>query len=181
MIRNPTYPKCFAKFSNKSLDLMKDLAEKSKIIEFGATICMDRNRKIDLGNVCSGDKCSVNITKGCQIGQEIGEFHTHPYNEIPPFPNDIPSPDDWSRWIINNHFLSCLGSKKYTRCYQKKYDFESEEENTIKSLVTNMEISESHVENIESDPKLLKLKKLLKYNDEIEEYFYKFDPIECKV
>lgn len=138
-----------------------------------------RYKKTNLRNICVGGRCRVIVDreKGCDQGEiKLGDFHTHAH-EIPPFPSGLPSAEDWYDWIDN--FLSCLGAKDDMKCYQKRRDFISEENNRMASIVTNMEIAEYKVDTKHPDPQDPALKRYKKYNEELEEYYHKFDPEEC--
>ncbi len=174
-----TYPKCYAKFKGSSLEKMKDLLKKSTELEHGATLCMDRNRMINLRNICVGGRCRVIVDteKGCEQGEiKLGDFHTHA-KEIPPFSSNLPSTEDWYDWVDN--FLSCLGAKNDIKCYQRRRDYTTDEENRMASIATNMEMAEYQVDTEHPDPQDLALKRYKKYNEELEEYYHKFDPEEC--
>lgn len=174
-----TYPRCYAKFKTSSINEMTELLKRSIKLEHGASLCMDRNKLINLRNMCVGNKCFIIVDTGntCEQGEiKLGDFHTHA-NEIPPFPLDIPSSDDWYGWIDNS--LSCLGSKNNIKCYQKRRDYTSEDIHRMEDIVTNMEMAEYQVNQKFPDPQDPALKRYKKYNEELEEYYYRFNPEEC--
>jgi len=179
---NNTYPKCYTKFRKSTIDKMKELVNKSQISEHGGTFCLDRELKVNLRDICKGDICGINIKGDCQQGEILaGQFHTHPHIEIPPFPSDIPSPGDWQLWTSRNYLLTCVGSKKVTKCYQKKKDLKPEEINRIKNIITDMDRSESGIDTELEPPDYQQpaLRRYKKHNEKLEGYYHKFPPEEC--
>lgn len=192
-----TYPKCYAKFKKSSLEIMNDLLKKTTELdrEHGANLCMDKNKMVNVRNICIGSKCSVDIDKlgviPCKREEiKLGHFHTHTrINTPPPFDTiiDIPSPSDWYLWLgigefinVTESFLSCIGAKDSIKCYQKRRDHTLEEGNAMVKIATNMEESGGQVNKEYPDPQDPALKRYKKYNKELEKYYYKFDPEECR-
>lgn len=191
-----TYPKCYAKFKKSTMYIMNDLLKRTMESdqEHGAHLCMDRDRMINIRGICRGTKCGIEIDKfgiaPCkQKETRLGDFHTHPRSVPPPFDTvaSIPSPSDWYWWLgigefinIPESFLSCLGSKDGIKCYQKRKDYTLEEGNTMVKIATDMEDAGAQVDKGHPDPQDPALKRYKKYNEELEEYYYKFDPEECR-
>lgn len=173
------YPKDYFKFKKSTLDIMKDLIQKTQIdnTEYGATLCTDSNRNIEAINVCKGEFCGVKINdKICPPGKiKVGEFHTHPPMEIPPFSPSEPSSFDWFTWIDDNHYISCIGTPEMRiDCYQRKRDPTSEDLNNMKNLARDMMYAESDVDVGNPDPRQPELIEFRELGKKLEKYYHKF-------
>ena len=103
---------------------------KSNNIEVGFNLCTENsNKQLHDEAHCSGAECSVDIPKGCNRGQQVGLFHTHPAG------NSKPSIQD----IANAYQIgaNCIGSTEGIKCYLRKDNLPSRKglETIISALI----------------------------------------------
>ena len=86
--------------------------------EHGFNLCVDRDRNVKPGNICEGEKCSMDISEfTCKENERnIGIFHTH--DKL-----SYPSMSDLSAGYLVG--INCIGSPKEIICYSRKRDFDA--------------------------------------------------------
>lgn len=86
--------------------------------EHGFNLCVDRDRIVKPGNICEGEKCSMDISEfTCKDNERnIGIFHTH--DKL-----SYPSMSDLSAGYLVG--TNCIGSPKEIICYGRKKDFDA--------------------------------------------------------
>ena len=85
--------------------------------EHGFNLCLDRDNIIRPGNVCKGEKCSIDVSEfNCKENERtVGIFHTHDEQSNP-------SMSDLSVGYLVG--ISCIGNPKDIKCYSRKKDID---------------------------------------------------------
>lgn len=108
---------------------MEHLSDKSFITgnEHGFNLCTDKYGIIKPGDVCEGEKCSVDTSKfTCKENdRNIGIFHTHDKSSYP-------SMSDLSVGYLIG--INCIGSPREIKCYSRKKNFDAIAHADIKSI-----------------------------------------------
>lgn len=86
--------------------------------EHGFNLCIRDDKIIKPGNVCKGEKCSMDISGFmCKKNEKnVGVFHTHDKSSTP-------SMSDLSVGYLVG--MNCIGSPKEIRCFSRKKDFDA--------------------------------------------------------
>jgi len=106
-------------FTPESKKRMKELTKESleKEIEIGAPICKTK-RGLEIGKEIEGKEFGVEEIESCQVGENVGIFHTHPpttmSGKVGLSSNDIEKfVDDGENW-------ACLGGRDVVLSYPER-------------------------------------------------------------
>ncbi len=161
-----------------------DITEKDNI-EHGGLFCGNtKNKKINLGNICKGDRCEIDIaTNSCPKGRvRLGIFHTHPH--IHSESSEEPSANDLAIHFGYKHIIDCIGypgSKEEKRrrqliCYADKPNITDKEKDLssgsskLRNLIEQLGMEESGLVLTTGTETTRK---------ELEKYYIKFKPEDC--
>lgn len=125
---------------DSTINEMENLSRKAHIAqnERGFNLCIDENNKIIRpGEVCEGEKCSMEISEfRCNKNEKIvGIFHTHRKSSNPSMP------DLAVGYLVGTN---CIGSPEDIKCFTRKKDFDAIAYADIKNVESKEEEVKFH-------------------------------------